>query len=247
MSITPKTAMVFAAGLGKRMRPLTENMPKPLVPVLGKPLIDYAIDKLVTAGVEKAVVNTHYLSHMLKSHLQNRSDIEIIISHEEKLLETGGGLKNALPHLGNSPFFVINSDIIWEDSGKPALNRLSEMWDDSRMEALLLLQPKETAVGYSGNGDFDIGDNNIIIKPDTPTKPYIFSGVQIFNPKLLEGITEEAFSLSKIFFNSAQKDASLKGIYGLVHNGGWYHVGDVAGLRTAEQKLSETSKTFARN
>jgi len=154
----PRTAMVLAAGLGERMRPLTEHMPKPLVPVVGKPLIDHVLDRLAAAGVTKAVVNVHYLADMIEHHLQNRKSPQIVISDERvALLNTGGGVVRALAKIGDAPFLLINSDTIWIDGAKPNLERLAQAFDPAAMDALLLLAPVSTSIGYDGRGDFNLG------------------------------------------------------------------------------------------
>src|SRR4051812_22326964 len=153
----PRTAMVLAAGLGERMRPLTKRMPKPLVPVAGKPLIDHVLDRLASAGVERAVVNVHYLADMLEHHLADRHAPKIVISDERgALLNTGGGVVKALAAIGSAPFVHINSDTIWIDGARPNLERLAEAFDPAAMDALLLLAPVSSSIGYSGRGDFTL-------------------------------------------------------------------------------------------
>ena len=151
---TPTHAMVLAAGLGTRMRPITDTLPKPLVRVAGQTMLDRALDKLAAAGIERAVVNTHYLAAQIAEHVRNRKSPSITFSHEEDVLETGGGVQKALPDLGGGPFFVVNSDSIWDDGPIPALARLAAAWDDASMDALLLVHPTVSAVGYHGRGDF---------------------------------------------------------------------------------------------
>ncbi len=155
MPTAPRTAMVLAAGFGERMRPLTDRMPKPLVPVAGRPLIDHVLDRLAAAGIERAVVNVHYLADQIERHLKSRTAPAIVISDErDKLLDTGGGVVKALGAIGNEPFVHVNSDTIWIDGVKPNLERLAEAFDPAQMDALLLLAPVSTSIGYAGRGDF---------------------------------------------------------------------------------------------
>jgi len=234
-----ETAMVFAAGLGTRMLPLTKNLPKPMVKVLGKPLIDYRLDKLAEYGIKRVVVNTFHLAQIIEDYLKNRKDMEIIISREELRLETGGGLLKALPHLGKKPFFVINSDVIWIDKGSPALQRLSESWDEKHMKILMLLQKTGKAIGYEGAGDFELQDDGQVSKNSGQNHPYVFSGIQIFSPSLLAGMELKPFSLSQIFRERRQENDNLEGMYGIEHNGQWLHIDSVKGIKRAEKILSE--------
>lgn len=220
MSFRPKHAMVLAAGLGLRMRPITEHTPKPLVEVAGRTMLDRALDHLGKAGVSAYVVNTHWLADKVRSHLATRSDI--VISHEQDLLETGGGVANAMPLLGDAPFYVVNSDIIWTDGTQPALDRLAAAWDDERMDALLLMQRTATAIGYEGAGDFFLDPHGMPRrrKPHE-VAPLLFSGVQILSPRLFVGAPTGKFSLN-VLYDRALEDGRL---FGIVHDGRWFHVG----------------------
>lgn len=225
-------AMVLAAGLGLRMRPITLTTPKPLVKVAGRTMLDRALDHLSRAGVENMVVNTHWLPDSIKEHLADHADVRL--SHEDVLLETGGGVAKALPLLGHDPFYVVNSDIIWTDGEVPALERLAHAWNGQDMDALLLLQPVESAVGYEGNGDFFINGNDTLRRRgESPSAPLLFSGVQILHPRLFEGCPEGKFSLN-ILYDRALAHGRL---YGLVHDGGWYHVGTPEALPEVERLL----------
>jgi MurNAc alpha-1-phosphate uridylyltransferase len=226
MAIKPDTAMVFAAGLGKRMQPLTLTKPKPLIEVQGRAMLDRALDHLVKAGVKKAVVNTHYLAEQVKINLKKRSDIEIILLFEPTLLETGGGLKNALPYLGAQPIYVINSDIVWIDGATPALENLAQHWRDE-MDVLLLLVEREKAIGYDGAGDF----NDVALTRIAPPRPYVFGGVQMLRPHIVANETETVFSLNKYYFSNPKAR-------GTVHDGDWLHIGTPEGLTQAEAFLS---------
>jgi MurNAc alpha-1-phosphate uridylyltransferase len=225
-------AMVLAAGLGLRMRPITLTTPKPLVPVAGRTMLDRALDHLAVAGVQEMVVNTHWLADRVTEHLADRSDISL--SHEEVLLETGGGVAKALPLLGHEPFYVVNSDIIWTDGETPALARLARAWVDREMDALLLLQPTGSAVGYEGKGDFFINGNDTLRRRgDADSAPLLFSGVQILHPRLFEGCPSGKFSLNVLYDRALAENR----LYGVVHDGGWYHVGTPEALPQVEALL----------
>ena len=225
-------AMVLAAGLGLRMRPVTLTTPKPLVAVAGRTMLDRALDHLAVAGVQEMVVNTHWLADCVKEHLADRSDLSL--SHEEELLETGGGVAKALPLLGREPFYVVNSDIIWTDGETPALARLARAWVDQDMDALLLLQPTGSAVGYEGKGDFFINGNDTLRRRgDADSAPLLFSGVQILHPRLFEGCPSGKFSLNVLYDRALAENR----LYGVVHDGGWYHVGTPEALPQVEALL----------
>lgn len=226
--------MVLAAGLGLRMRPITETMPKPLVPLAGRTLLDRALDALADVGVTDAVVNTHYLPQMIEAHLAGRAAPRIVISREDDLLETGGGVARALPALGGEAFFVVNADIAWEDGPTPALSRLAASWDDGAMDALLLLQPVDAAPGYDGAGDFARDGDGRLRRRDGAAAPYVFTGVQILHPRLFAGAPAGAFSLNLLF------DAALAAgrLFGLAHDAAWYHVGTPVALAEAERLIA---------
>ncbi|MGB0681239.1 MAG: nucleotidyltransferase family protein [Magnetovibrionaceae bacterium] len=235
------TAMVLAAGLGKRMRPLTETIPKPLVPVAGRTLLDRALDRLVEAGVMRAVVNVHYLADQLRDHLAGRKDLEIIISDEtDALLETGGGLVRALPLLGDESFYVVNSDSLWLNGREDALRRLGAAWDAQDMDALLLLQQTVYAFGYDGLGDFQLGPSGEITRrPEGEVVPYVFMGVQILNRRLFDDLPEACqgrkFSLNPLYDRAIEQGR----IRGLLHDGEWFHVGTPPDREVAETFLSQ--------
>lgn len=234
----PTKAMLLAAGLGTRMKPLTDHMPKPMVPVCGVSLVDRVLDWMARAGIEEAVVNTHYMAAMLQAHLTARSGPPAIhISHEELLLETGGGINKALPLLGTEPFFSANSDTLCIDGAVPALARLAAAWNDDAMDALLLLHPREKATGYDGKGDFFLDSQGLRRRGEAPQAPYVFTGVQLIHPRLFDSAPEGAFSMNLLYNRHIAPDGSLKRITGIVHDGHWLHVGDPAGLAQAEQWL----------
>lgn len=229
--------MVLAAGFGLRMRPLTLTMPKPLIPVAGRCMLDRALDHFAAAGVETCVVNAHYLPNQIVMHVgrrmaEGRDKLGILLSQEATILDTGGGVAQALRDLGPEPFYVANGDILWRDGVTPALERLADAWNDEAMDALLLVQDKDTAVGYDGPGDFDLAGTTLRRRTGDAA-PYVFTGVQILHPRLFAGAPPGAFSLNKLYDAAAAKGR----LHGLVHDGDWYHIGTPYGLRLAETHL----------
>jgi MurNAc alpha-1-phosphate uridylyltransferase len=239
MSIAPRTAMVLAAGLGERMRPLTDRMPKPLVPVAGKPLIDHVLDRLAAAGVGRAVVNVHYLADMIERHLKDRTRPQIVISDErDKLLNTGGGVVKALAALGREPFFHVNSDTIWIDGVKPNLERLAEAFDPATMDALLLLAPVSTSIGYPGRGDFTMApDGRLTRRGERDTVPFVYAGAAILRPELFKNAPAGAFSLTTLF----QRAEAVDRLHGLRLEGVWMHVGTPEAIKDAEAAITAST------
>lgn len=228
-------AMVLAAGRGERLRPLTDHLPKPLVPVGGIAMLDRALDALARAGVSQAVVNVHHLALQIEARLATREKPAIRMSREDELLETGGGIAKAISRFGAEPFFVANADIVWLDGKTPALARLAEAWDGGRMDALLLVQPVARAVGYDGAGDFTLtGDGRLERRGSAPSAPFVFTGVQILHPRLFKNAPSGAFSLN-LLYDRAHAAGRL---FGLAHDGGWLHVGTMDGLAAAERALA---------
>jgi MurNAc alpha-1-phosphate uridylyltransferase len=227
--------MVLAAGLGKRLRPLTDEMPKPLIAVAGQTLIDRALDRLADAGVKRAVVNLHYKGDMLRRHLAGRTKPKIAISDETAaLLETGGGVRQALPLLGSGPFFVVNSDVIWRDSRENSLLALAALWDDATMDALLLLHPTVSAIGYGGMGDFFLSSEGAVQRRDVRmVAPFVFTGVQMLHPRLFARCPDGPFSLNVLY----DRAAAASRLFGLRHQGDWMDVGTRDGLAAAEQAV----------
>ena len=244
----PDTAMVLAAGLGKRMRPITDSMPKPMVPVCGRALIDRILDQLSAHGVSRKVINLHYLADMLEDHLKRRPDADSFLLSDERslLLETGGGIRNALPLLGADPIYALNADTLWldHDGDKKALDRLAEQFDPDQMDCLLLLVPKERAIGFDGAGDFYLDQNSATIgslgealpirfRGAAKSAPYVFTGIQIVKTALYRPKPLAPFSNLEIF-----KDCADRGtLFGLVHKGDWLHVGSAENLGAAENFL----------
>jgi len=231
----PDTAMVLAAGYGKRLQPLTLTCPKPMVPVAERPLIDHALERLTAAGITRVVVNTHYLPEQIEEHLAKRTDLEVVICREEELLDTGGGVLNALAHLGPGPVLVTNSDMIWENFGSSSLQRLGQAWKPEQMDALLLVQPVVNALGYLGAGDFRLSPGGRLTRrqPGRVT-PFLFTGIQLLDPALFEGMTVEPFSLNRLYDRAAENDR----LFGIRHDGVWVDVGHPEGLEAAERLLT---------
>ncbi|MGD9801373.1 MAG: nucleotidyltransferase family protein [Parvularculaceae bacterium] len=236
--------MVLAAGLGTRMRPLTDSLPKPLIKVAGKPLIDWTLDRFAAAGVERAIVNVHYRADQMEAHLAARRAPEIFISDErDLLLETGGGLKKARPLIGEAPVFCTNTDAILVDDGAEPCAALTAAWRESAMDALLLLAPVEKASGYDGKGDFDFDDGRPLWRSGD-SAAFVFTGLQIIRPSLLDGAPDGPFS-TRLLWDKAMAAGRM---FAAIHEGPWMHVGDPAGLALAEKFFDkrgdvETRKT----
>ncbi len=223
--------MILAAGFGKRMRPITDTLPKPLVQVAGRALLDRALDHFETAGISKVVVNSHYLGDQIRDHLAPRNSPDIILSPESEILETGGGVLHALDQLGDAPFVAANSDALWGDGPTPALSRMRDVWDDTRMDALLLLHSTVNAVGYVGRGDFFMEpDGALTRRQEGGVAPFLFTGIQILHPRCFDGEAPGKFSLNRIY----DKALAAGRLFGLRHDGDWYHVGTPEGLAEVE-------------
>lgn len=234
MKGVPKSAMVLAAGLGTRMRPITDAIPKPLVEIGGRTLLDHAIDRLALVGVERVVVNVHYKAETITDRLAARDHPRIEISREDELLETGGGVLRALPLL-DERFFVVNADVLWLDSKDYALARLAAAFDPATMDAVLLMQRTVTAVGYEGSGDYFLDPLGVPRRRgEREVAPFIFTGVQLLHRRLFDGIAERRFSLNLVY-NRAERTGRLRAI---VHDGEWYHVGTPDGLAATRARLS---------
>lgn len=224
--------MVLAAGYGKRLLPLTERMPKPLVPVAGKPMIEYALDKLVAYGIEEVIVNVSHHKAQLMEYLSAFKSLSFKISEEPEPLETGGGLKKALPFLGDEPIFTINSDIIWLDDGQSALERLAQTWNGTKMDFLLLAQSKAKAIGH------DKGEDHLFIKRENTIDwsdadaPYIIAGIGIMQPHVLSSVPDEKFTI-KILWTAAMKHNRLMC---LPHQGRWFQTGTIGDIHKAEKE-----------
>lgn len=231
----PQIAMVFAAGLGTRMRPITDTTPKPLVSVAGRTLLDRALDDFERAGVGTAVVNVHHLADQIETHLAGRTAPRIVISDERaQLLDQGGGIKKVLDLLGDDPFFICNTDAFWCDAPRSNLLPLAQAWDSDAMDAALLLAPTQGSVGVDWEGDFDLAPDGRIIRRPGP-KPYVYAGVGLIKPQLFAHETQDVFKLAPFLFSAAEKGR----LFGVVSEGLWLHVGTVAAIAEAEQAISE--------
>jgi len=236
----PQGGMIMAAGLGTRMRPLTNDRPKPMIVVAGKPLIDHAIDRLIEAGVKLIVVNVHYRAEMLIAHLKRRSDgTKIVISEEsDELLGTGGGVAKALPYFDGKPFFVHNSDSIWIEGFGHALDAMIARWDPEAMDALLLMASLSATIGYEGVGDFMMdSDGRLARVPESRVSPFAFPGVQIVHPRLFDNPPKGPFSTNVLWDRSIAKGR----LFGIRLDGTWMHIGTAAALAEAEAFLADRS------
>jgi N-acetyl-alpha-D-muramate 1-phosphate uridylyltransferase len=236
----PKRAMVLAAGLGTRMRAFNGGIPKPLVAVAGKPLIDYALDRLAAQGIERAVVNVHHLADQIERHLAARRQPQIVISDERsQLLGTGGAVIKALPELGDAPFFHLNSDSIWIDGVKPNLTRLADAFDAERMDALLLVAPTTSSVGYRGRGDFSMAaDGRLTRRSEREVAPFVYAGAAIFTRAFLAAAPAAGpCSLSPLFDRAAEAGR----LYGVRLEGVWMHVGTPEAVKAAEAALASAA------
>jgi len=227
--------MIMAAGLGVRMRPLTDDRPKPLIEVAGRTLIDHAIDRFKAAGVKLIVVNVHYKADMIVAHLKKRTDVEIRIQDEgQKLLNTGGALKKALPHFAGEPFLTCNSDSIWLEGMGSNLDRLARRWDDAQMDCLMLLAPTFSAIGYDDRGDFTMDANGRLARREAQrVAPFAWPGVQIIHPRLIEKGRGDVFSTNQLW------DVAIEAgrLYGLRLEGKWMHIGTPQARTEAEEFL----------
>ena len=236
--MTIDRAMVLAAGLGKRMRPLTDTLPKPLVPVAGKALIDHVLDRLADAGVTKAVVNVHHMANAIEQHLNGRTRPRIEISDERgELLDTGGGVVKALKALGDVPFFHVNSDTLWIEGVTPNLGRLAAQFDCARMDILLLLASTTASIGYEGRGDFAMApDGRLKRRGEREVVPFVYAGAAVLSPVLFADAPKGAFSLNLMFDRASEAGR----LFGLRLEGTWMHVGTPAAIKAAEAAILES-------
>ena len=241
MSASPTTAMVLAAGIGTRMRPLTDDRPKALVEVGGCALIDHMLDRLADAGVTRAVVNVHAFADRLEAHLTGRRKPRLFVSDERAcVLETGGGLKQARPLLGEAPIFVANIDSVWIEQGEPALAALGRAFDPERMDACLLLTPTGRALGFDGVGDFSMDDaGRLAFRTPGAGAPYAYIGVHITKPQVVDGEPLAPFSLTRIWRRLAHQGR----LGGVILDGEWMHVGDPQARDAAEARLTAEGQT----
>jgi N-acetyl-alpha-D-muramate 1-phosphate uridylyltransferase len=238
MPVKPTKAMVLAAGLGLRMRPLTERMPKPLVEVAGRPLLDHVLDKLTEVDVSEAVVNVHYLPDQIIDHVASRETPRVIISDErDAVLGTGGGVVKALPRLGNAPFFHVNSDTLWIDGVRSNLTRLAETFDPARMDILLLMAPTANSIGYGGSGDYAmLPDGALRKRRENQVVPFVYAGAAIISPSIFADAPKAAFSLTRMFDLANEQER----LFGLRLDGVWMHVGTPDAIAAAEEAFLES-------
>jgi len=238
MSVKPSKAMILAAGLGVRMRPLTNRMPKPLVKVAGRALLDHVLDKLAEAGVGEAVINVHYLPDQIIDHVASRSRPRVIISDErDRVLGTGGGVVKALPLLGSAPFFHVNSDTLWIDGVRSNLDRLAEAFDPARMDILLLMAPTTSSIGYSGRGDYAmLPDGALRARKENQVVPFVYAGVAIMSPAIFADAPAGEFSLTRMFDRANEQER----LFGLRLDGMWMHVGSPDAVAAAEEAFLES-------
>jgi len=237
-SFMPQKAMVFAAGLGARMRPITEATPKPLVKVGGKALIDHTLDRFARSGPKTAIVNVHHHADQLEAHLAKRKTPEIVISDERaKLLDQGGGIRKALPLLGEAPFFISNTDSFWIEGPQSNLARLAASWNAEKMDILLLVAAMATSVGVDWAGDFTMdASGRLTAREERRVAPFVYSGVGIIKPELFRAATEDVFRLAPYFHRAAGAGR----LYGLRLDGLWFHVGTPQALEDVERKVARS-------
>jgi len=235
----PKTAMMLAAGLGKRMDPITRTLPKPLVRVHGKTLLDHGLDALAGAGVERVIVNVHHHADQITAHLDARQTPEICISDEQKeLLNSGGGISNVLPQLGAEPFYLLNADSFWVEGSRPNLVRMAEFWQADAMDILLLTADMANAIGFGTKGDFLMdGEGRLERRGEREIAPFAYAGAAILNPAIFDGAPDEPFSLN-ILFDKALEQGRL---FGLRLDGLWLHVGTPEAIREAEEAIARSA------
>jgi N-acetyl-alpha-D-muramate 1-phosphate uridylyltransferase len=238
MGAMPKTAMVFAAGLGKRMRPITDTVPKPLVEVAGRTLIDHCLDRFAENGVARAIVNVHWLPEQVEVHLAQRRRPETIISDErDRLLDQGGGIKKALPLLGREPFFVCNTDAFWIEGPRSNLKRLAEAFNPDQMDAILLVASSAGAVGVDWPGDFTMTrEGRLEAREPRHVAPFVYTGVGILKPGLFETAEADVFRLAPFFFRAAEQGR----LFGVRLDGLWLHVGRPESIREAEAAIARS-------
>ncbi len=239
------TGMVLAAGLGTRMRPITDTIPKPLVSVAGKTLLDRALDALAEGGVERAFVNVHYLADKIETHVSNRDAPTIVISDEtSELLDSGGGVKKAVAGEPDAPLIILNGDSFWVDGDSSNIQRMKSLWDPDAMDMLLLIAAKHQAIGYDGAGDFFISDDQLLTRRnDADTAPYIYAGAIITNTRNIKSVSDAKFSLNRLFDTAIQQNR----LYGCCLDGLWLHVGTPASIEEAELAIDRHAAHKAPN
>lgn len=235
----PKRAFILAAGKGTRLRPYTDDKPKPLVPVNGRAILDYALDKLENAGVHDVTINLYYLGDRIEKYLEDRTAPSITFSKESALLDTGGGVKNALETMKGEAFYLINGDALWVDGDTPALDNLAKIWNPEIMDILLLLQPVSTMTLTKGVGDYDLGADGKAVRAKNKDGAYMFGGIRITKTDIFDGTPEDAFSFLQLM-DEAQSNGRL---YGMVHDGQWHHISTPEDLENVNNAMAESLKT----
>lgn len=226
---------ILCAGFGTRMRPLTNTMPKPMVPVNGKPMVDHVLDSFAAHGLSRALINTHYLGDVLKDHVKERTDIAVTLSHEDDILDTGGGIVHALPLLEDAPFFVSSGDSYLQDgAGESALSRMEQVWDANKMDILILLQPVKNMTLTRGVGDYDLNKDGRAIRSLDQSGAYMFTSLRINAPRIFDDAPHGPFSYLQLL-----DDAQSRGrLYGIVHSGDWHHISTPDDVRRVNDALS---------
>ena len=237
--ICPTSAMVLAAGTGVRMRPITNNIPKPLIRVFGKALIDHGLDTLANMNVSKAVVNIHHFPEQMEAHLKARRLPEVFVSDErERLMDSGGGIAKALPELGTKPFYLLNADSFWLEGTNPNLELLGKSWRDEDMDILLLLSSLSNSVGYNGKGDFNMdSEGRLVRRSERQIAPFAYCGAAILHPRIFEGVPAGAFSLNLLFDRAIEE----KRLFGTRMGGLWLHVGTPEAINEAETAIAKSA------
>lgn len=239
MTRYPTKAILLAAGLGKRMRPITDHLPKPLVKIAGKAMLDHALDRLDAAGVTEVVVNVHHLADQIENHIAERHRPKIIVSDERgELLETGGGSKKALPHFNNESFFSMNSDCLWAESGINNLAAMASAWRADDMDMLLMIVDRNHTVGYDGKGDFDCDAARHLTRRADETARYVYAGVAILKPELFVDTPDGPFSLNMLFDRAIAK----RRLFGHILQGYWLHVGTPESIEPAQERYRELNR-----
>ncbi len=229
----PDKAFILAAGMGSRLRPYTDTMPKPMVDIGGTSIIKRTLAKLEEAGVQNVVVNTHYLADIIEAHLSDVKTPNIIFSREEDLLDTGGGIKKALHHFNGQPFYIINGDALWEDTSVPALENLFRHWNEDAMDMLLLLQPVDGMSLTNGVGDYHLLENGRAERSKDKSGSHMFAGIRIAHPRIFEGVTDTTFSFLMLMDKAEQQGR----LYGIEHDGAWHHISTPAELEAVDRHL----------
>jgi MurNAc alpha-1-phosphate uridylyltransferase len=234
----PNYAFILAAGKGTRLRPHTDTMPKPMVPINGRPILDYALEKLKNSNVNNITINTNYLGDRIKNYTESIHDLKITLSPETEHLETGGGVLYALDTMENQPFYLINGDALWTDGeNTPTLDRLAEAWNPDIMDILLLMQPVKNMNLTQGVGDYDLKDDGKAVRSMNKTGTYMFGGIRITKPNIFDDRSQGAFSFLELM-DKAEKEGKL---YGLIHDGDWYHISTPEDLNQVDKAFKQTT------